>query len=394
MSGFTFTKATKEQAKLRMALIGPSGSGKTYSALAVARGLGDNVALIDSEHGSASKYASEFEFDTLRLTTFAPLTYVQAIEAAAAAGYDVLVIDSLSHAWTGKEGALEQVDMATARSRSHNKFSEGWREVTPQHNALIEAILAAPMHVIATMRVKTEYVIEENDRGQKVPRKVGLAPVQRAGMEYEFDVVGDIDHDHKLIVSKSRCSAIADAVIPKPGEQLAKVLAEWLGDGAEVVPVDRARLDAALERLAELDPVTDFKAALDKASAKDHGRPVALLAQAEIDAYADRMEKHAATLEETLAANQGSGEGPSGDPPGAADDAQDAAEAASSHGASSSPSPDTESVGETPQPGTDGSPADGEATASADPGAPADQADSLFQAPTTARGSKRKAGVA
>lgn len=228
---FSFQKATKRQAKLRMALIGPSGSGKTYTALKIATRLGERVAVIDTERGSASKYSDLFPFDVLELETFSPLTYVEAIKAAEAAGYDVLVIDSLSHAWMGKEGALEQVDRAQKRSQSSNSFA-AWRDVTPMHNALVDAMLQSRLHLIGTMRAKTEYVIEQNEKGRSVPRKVGMAPVQRDGLEYEFDVVGDMDLDNNFLVSKTRCPALAGAVVSKPGDALADVLKSWLTDGA------------------------------------------------------------------------------------------------------------------------------------------------------------------
>ena len=232
-----FKKATKAQAKARVALIGPSGSGKTYTAMVLAKTLaGDGrFAVIDTERGSASKYSDEFDFDVLELSTFEPDKYVQAIQAAGDAGYAVLVIDSLSHAWSGIGGALEQVDKAKDRSYSKNSF-DAWRSVTPMHNALVDAILSSKCHIVATMRVKTEYVIEKNDNGKNVPRKVGLAPVQRDGMEYEFDVVADIDPDHKMVVTKSRCKRLADAVITKPKAADFKPLVEWLQDG-EPAPV-------------------------------------------------------------------------------------------------------------------------------------------------------------
>ena len=224
-----FQKATKKQARLRLALIGPSGSGKTYTALRTATALGKRVAVIDSERGSASKYASLFDFDTMDLEHFAPKSYVAAINEAEKAGYDVLVIDSLSHAWMGKGGALEMVDAAAARNRG-DKFS-GWRDVTPEHNALVDALVRCKCHVVVTMRAKTEYVMEKDERGKTSIKKMGLAPVQRDGVEYEFDVVGDMDNA-KLVVSKTRCPALKDAVINEPGEGFAKTLREWLTDGA------------------------------------------------------------------------------------------------------------------------------------------------------------------
>lgn len=232
----TFQKATRQKAKLRLALIGASGSGKTYTALAIATNLGKRVAVIDTERGSASKYAGTFEFDVLEPDTFEPQQYIDALHAAAEAGYDVVVIDSLSHAWMGKGGALEQVDNAAKRSQSRNTFN-AWREVTPQHNAMVDAIISAPLHVIATMRAKTEYVLEKDDRGKTVPRKVGIQPVQRDGLEYEFDVVADLDvENNDLIVGKTRCNVLHGKVYRKAGKDVADTLLRWLDDGAEAAP--------------------------------------------------------------------------------------------------------------------------------------------------------------
>lgn len=226
-----FVKATKSRAKLRMALFGPSGSGKTYTALTLASAFG-KIAVIDTERGSASKYADLFDFDVLELADFHPQRYIDAIRAAESAGYDVIVIDSLSHAWTGAGGVLEQVDRAAKRSQSNNTYT-AWRDVTPLHNALIESMIGSSIHIIATMRSKTEYVLETNDRGKQAPRKIGLAPVQRDGMEYEFDVCGEMNQENDLIISKSRCAAINNAVIPHPGRDLAATLLAWVTDGAE-----------------------------------------------------------------------------------------------------------------------------------------------------------------
>lgn len=224
-----FKRANKSSARLRLALIGPAGSGKTYSALSIACGLaaGQPVAVIDTERGSASKYADLFQFDVLELESFHPQQYIDAIAAAGEAGYGVLVIDSLSHAWMGKDGALELVDKAAKRTNTGNSFG-AWREVTPLHNALVDALIGSRVHVIVTLRAKTEYVQEKDERGRTQIRKVGLAPVQRDGLEYEFDVVGDMTQDNDLIVTKTRCPQLAGALIHHPGADLAESLRTWL----------------------------------------------------------------------------------------------------------------------------------------------------------------------
>jgi hypothetical protein len=246
-----FQHAQKSRAKVRIGMIGPSGSGKTYSALAVGCKLaalsGGRVAVIDTERGSASLYADRFDFDVVELDNFSPRNYMQAIADAQKAGYVVLVIDSLSHAWSGKGGALEMVDKAAMKSQSSNTFA-AWRTVTPLHNQLVDTILQANCHVIATLRAKTEWVIDDVN-GKKVPRKIGLAPIMRDGIEYEFTVCGDLTAEHLFMVSKSRCEALADAMIEKPGEALAGQLFEWINAGAvkpaRVVDTPQAQIPAA-----------------------------------------------------------------------------------------------------------------------------------------------------
>jgi len=113
--------------------------------------------------------------------------------------------------------------------QSPNSFG-AWKQVTPLHNALIDKIISAPLHILVSMRAKTEWVIDRDEKtGKTTPRKVGLAPVMRDGIEYEFDVCGDMDQENTPIVTKSRCPKLAGGVFPKPGKDLAELLKEWLG---------------------------------------------------------------------------------------------------------------------------------------------------------------------
>lgn len=226
-----FQRATKRQARLRLALIGPAGSGKTYTALNIATAMGGRIALLDTERGSASKYSDLFTFDSCEPENHHPQRYMDAIAAAEQAGYDILIIDSLSHAWNGRDGALELVDKVAKRQQTNNTFG-AWRDVTPLHNALIDAMTGARLHVIATLRTKMEYTQERDERGKTSIRKVGMQPIQRDGLEYEFDVVGDLDSENTLIIGKTRCPALAGLVFPKAGQELADTLNVWLKDGA------------------------------------------------------------------------------------------------------------------------------------------------------------------
>jgi hypothetical protein len=232
-----FRPATKEALRARIALCGPTGSGKTYTALSMAAVMGAKCAVIDTERNSASLYSDRFTFDTLDFQPpYDPLELIDALKAADAEGFDVVVIDSLSHFWEGEGGLLDVVDKAAKRNPSGNSFT-AWKEGTPVQRRLVEAMLAAPFHLIVTMRSKMEYVLETNERGKQVPRKIGLAPIQRQGIEYEFTLVGDIDLSHNIAVTKSRFSELADAVIPAGQEQAAaeRFLA-WLNSGEQFVP--------------------------------------------------------------------------------------------------------------------------------------------------------------
>lgn len=266
-----FKRATKVNSKLRMAIDGPSGSGKTYSSLQLATHLcppGKRVRFIDTERGSASKYAHRFDFDVYELT--APFTAARYLEAIRQGGSDpetgVLVVDSLSHAWAGEGGSLEKADAEKARQK--NEFT-AWRTVSADHNKLVDAILACGSHIIVTMRSKMEYVMEENERGRKVPKKVGMKPVQREGMEYEFDVVMDMDVDHNGIASKTRCEELDGKVFNRPGETMAVIVNRWLTDGAPapapVVNFDKAASPEApvsavkQEMIEKLEKAVGFK---------------------------------------------------------------------------------------------------------------------------------------
>lgn len=247
MTTFTFQKAVKAQEKLRLALDGPPGGGKTYTALLVgcwlaghqAKGQGNGrVAVVDSERSSSKKYAGMFDFDQLTIPDSDPHTYIEAIKAAQAAGYSVLIIDSLSHAW---EGTLDLKDAVVKRSKNKDGFG-AWREVTPVHNELVDVMLRFPGHVIATMRTKMEYLVDKNEEtGKTKVSKVGLKPVQRDGVDYEFDVVGDMDEENTLTITKSRCFELSGQVIRKPDTDLAKVLYEWLQDGEPLVSDEQAQ---------------------------------------------------------------------------------------------------------------------------------------------------------
>jgi len=242
-----FKKATKSQAKLRAAIFGPSGAGKTMSSLRIATGLAGKVgriAVIDTERGSAAKYADLFSFDVAEPSDKTIESYVETIKQAH--GYDVLVIDSLSHAWAELLTEIDRLANAKFRGNTWSAWSEG----TPKQRKLVDAILDFPGHVIATMRSKTEWQSTSDSNGKSRPVRVGLAPEQGKGIEYEFDVLFEISPEHVVHVIKDRSGRFQDKLIEKPSEEFGRELAAWLSDGVpaesqDVIDAARGVIDGA-----------------------------------------------------------------------------------------------------------------------------------------------------
>jgi len=221
-----FKKADKSKAKLRLALFGISGSGKTFTALSIATGMSNNIALVDTERSSAAKYADRFEFDTVDLEQPTVENYIKMIEAAGVAGYEVLILDSMSHGWKELLDAVNKI----ARAKFQGNTWAAWSEGTPLQNKFIDALLKFNGHVIATMRSKTEWSTSQ-ENGKTTPVRVGLAPEQGKGIEYEFDMLIEMSEEHNGFVLKDRTGKYQDKIIEKPNAQFGKDLSDWLKDG-------------------------------------------------------------------------------------------------------------------------------------------------------------------
>jgi len=271
-----FTRATKKQRKARIAIYGPSGSGKTFSALRIARGLvgsSGRIALIDTEGESASIYADRFEFDAASLTNATIDLLSGAVHKATE--YDVLIIDSLSHAW--KELLVEVERLAKAKYKG-NTWS-AWSEGTPKQSQLLKTLLGFPGHLICTMRAKTEWATEaadSNGSGKSKPVRLGLAPEQGKGIEYEFDMLISITEAHVALVEKDRTGKWQDAALDKPGEEFGRELAEWLGQGEPPPPPpvpDESLLAVLRTSVANARDTRAVRAAFDRFASENPNAP-------------------------------------------------------------------------------------------------------------------------
>jgi hypothetical protein len=224
-------RASKNSCKIKMAVQGPSGSGKTYSSLLIAYGLtGDwnKVCVIDTENGSANLYADLGSYSVLPLSApFSPENYSQAIQTAVKAGFECIIIDSMSHEWCGTGGILD-----IHGNMSGNSFAN-WGKMTPRHNAFMQTVLQCDAHVIGTMRSKIEYVMQDKN-GKQVPEKVGLKAVQRDDAEYEFTILFDINQKHNASVSKDRTGLFRSRPELTLTAETGREIAKWCNSGTNI----------------------------------------------------------------------------------------------------------------------------------------------------------------
>ena len=262
-----FRKAQRQQARLKIGISAPSGAGKTYSALLIAKGIcGDweKIAVIDTENRSADLYSDLGAYSVCNLTPpYTPDKYINAIKEAQDAGFEVLIIDSLSHAWNGEGGLLDMQDKAKASSKSGNGFT-AWREITPLHNKLVNSILQCDMDVIITTRAKSDYVITE-ENGKKDIKKMGLAPIFREGLEFELTTFFDLSQAHVATASKDR-TGLFDGKNFIPSEETGRIFSQWR-ESAE--PAKKSSREDEVKALIKdsgvtMDDVKEFITALSK----------------------------------------------------------------------------------------------------------------------------------
>ncbi len=287
----TFRPAVRENVPLLLGLAGGTGSGKTYSAMELAKGIagGARFAVIDTENGRAKHYAGIFEFDTAELRApFRPQAYAEAIEAADAAGYPVIVVDSASHEWYGDGGCLDWHDELMGGDQRKNLSA--WIEPKRAHKQMVTRLLQVRAHVILCFRAepKVEAVKNAEGRVEIVPKASltglhGWIPIAEKNLPYELTASFLLMADNPGVPLPIKLPEALRNVIPTPGTlaygespllnaSVGVALAEWAHGGVEttVLPTDdlvrqlldaadvldvRAKTEAAIERRRK-DPAT------------------------------------------------------------------------------------------------------------------------------------------
>lgn len=288
-------KAERKQAKIRIGLFGPSGAGKTMSSLKLARGITswDKIALIDTENGSGDLYSHLGGYNVLPIEApYTPEKYIEAIKACEDAGMEVIIIDSISHEWSGTGGILEIADALSVAAK--NSFGV-WMKLTPRHNRFIETILSSPAHIICCGRSKQDYVlnqVEKNGRSITVPEKVGLKAVTREGFDYEMTIAFDIAINHYASTAKDRTGLFMGRPEFIINEDAGKEIISWNGEAkAEEAP------KAPDERKAKIASLLSFLATTPLKTKEDYDNSVfaltgIVLKEEHFDEIILALEKH------------------------------------------------------------------------------------------------------
>ncbi|OTG78515.1 AAA family ATPase [Acinetobacter sp. ANC 4558] len=230
-----FKKAERKNAKLRLAIAGPTGAGKTFGALLLAKGIGGRIAVADTENSSAELYDDIVPFEHANIQPpYTPEKFIEVIKAAETAGFDTLILDSITHEWSGVGGCLEIVDKLASTTFKGNSWG-AWSQVTPRHRKFIDAMLQSSINIIVTLRSKME-TIQTNDNGKKRVEKVGMKAEQRDGIEYEFTTVLDLTHDNLAIATKDRTRLFLDS--RQLSEHDGVSLKQWLSSGSANASID------------------------------------------------------------------------------------------------------------------------------------------------------------
>lgn len=277
-----FQKAVRENIWVKVLKIASSGGGKTFSSLRMATGFAkelskltgkeERIAYIDTESRRSTYYADKFDFDVLEIKSpFTPEKYIEAIDAALQGGYKILVLDSMTHEWSGKGGCLE------IHSKIPGNSYTAWGKVTPRHDAFLDKIIDSPMHIFATVRGEDKYVLEEVN-GKQTPRKIPIGYSQRKDTEYLFTVSFMLEQDTHIATSVKDNTHIFedknDVLTEKHGEQLC----QWANSGdvdSKKAQLDKEKEDAkARIKLNEESEAKEIAGNLDKQRAKQKELPV------------------------------------------------------------------------------------------------------------------------
>jgi hypothetical protein len=131
-----------------------------------------------------------------------------------------------------------------------NSFTN-WAKLPPRHNAFIQEILQSPVHIIATIRSKQDYVLIEKN-GKVVPEKIGLKGKSREGFDYELTMLLELDIKHNTTATKDRTSLFIDKPEFKITTETGRKILDWCIKGKDVTIEERINDCKSLKELLQL----------------------------------------------------------------------------------------------------------------------------------------------
>ncbi len=271
---FQFKPAIREQVGLLIGLAGSTGSGKTYSAMRMAAGIcGDKpFAVIDTEAGRAKHYADAFRFDHGDLAApFSPEHYAEAILAADAAKYPVIVVDSMSHEWSSEGGVLEMQEEELDRMAGDNWQKReacrmaAWIKPKMQHKKMVQRLLQVRAHLILCFRAEEKIEMVKEDGKMKIVPKVSLTgingwiPVTEKNLPFELTTSFLLTADAPGMPKPIKLQEQHRPMFPldKPiNEESGRKVAAWAAGGSVETPKIS---DADLKKLCDSMNVKSIK---------------------------------------------------------------------------------------------------------------------------------------
>lgn len=262
-------RAVRAKMKVPIMLMGASGSGKTVSSLLIAKGIvwemfpdlsddekWEKIAVIDTEHSRSTLYAgmtiNEQEIGSfLHYDLEAPFTtqrYKDAFMECKSAGCEVIIIDSITHAWSGEGGVLDKVNALGG------KFSD-WNKVKPDENTLLSMFLDTDVHVIACVRSKQGYELTTLDTGKLQIEKVGLKAEQKDSLEYEFAITFQLYQNHTAEAMKDNSNSFDGRFVIT--EKTGKQIYEWAEEGIDIKALERKKKADTISQIKQLADLSE-----------------------------------------------------------------------------------------------------------------------------------------
>ncbi|WDC92854.1 AAA family ATPase (plasmid) [Latilactobacillus curvatus] len=268
------TIAKREKIKIPILVTGASGSGKTVSSLLIAKGIVEKmypdlpsedqwlkIAVIDTEHNRA-KYYADSEIGGSQVGEFLHADFKPPYNASELSigisqlkekGVEVIILDSLTHMWSGDGGIQNQVDNLNKHSSKNSMLA--WGKVKPEIEKLFKLITDSSVFMICTARSKAGYDMEKNEAGKVIPVKIGLKPEIRDGWEYEFAINFNINQDHSAEAIKDNTNMFNDFGVIN--EESGHRIYEWSSQG---IDMNKKRNELIL-RIEELAKTTELRTA-------------------------------------------------------------------------------------------------------------------------------------